>query len=69
MTYTIKHNNGRKDPGYETLDDALAHARDYYRDLLGHHVDYEQTDTGVVLRDPEDSADYAFLAQIFEAAS
>jgi hypothetical protein len=65
MGYQIRHSNGRTDAGYEDIHDALAKARDEYRDELGRHVEYERNDDGTItVRDPEDDRGYDFLCVV-----
>lgn len=63
MTYTIEHSNGRKDSGYETIEAAQEALRAEYP-----HAEIERDADGTVARDPEDTADYAYLARIYHRA-
>ena len=67
MTYTIEHSNGRKDPGYETLDDAIAQLPRDYDHIVNLEIDSDAD--GTIARDADNDADYHYLARIIEVAS
>jgi hypothetical protein len=67
MTFTIEHSNGRKDPGYESVDDAIAQLRKDYDHIENLEIDSDVD--GTIARDADDDTDFDFLARLIEVAS
>jgi hypothetical protein len=67
MTFTIEHSNGRKDAGYESVDDAIAQLRKDYDHIENLEIDSDAD--GTIARDADDDTDFDFLARIVDVAS